>query len=100
MNDAANDLFKIAEMAREHGTPYVVKTIIDGSQEEHLVKRRKAVLFVGGLLGHRMGADALVQKGNVVIGHCHNCQMQVKLGLDRGIEGRFVEFECPAGRRS
>lgn len=92
-----NDLFQITAAAKEHGNPFVAKTIIEGCQDDALVLRRKAALFVGGLLGHRLAAKDLKERPDGrVIGQCANCQMVVKVGKDRGVEGRFVELECPA----
>lgn len=92
-----NDLFQVAQAAKDHGTPYVAKEVISGCQNERMMFRRKAALFIGNLLGHRLTAKSLTERPDGrVIGQCENCQMVVKLGKDRGVEGRMVELECPA----
>lgn len=96
-----NDLFQVAQATKDHGKPYVAKSIIEGCQDETLVYRRKAALFVAGLLGHRVSAKTMVEQPARVTVQCANCQMVGKIGRESGIEGRLIERECPAsGPRS
>lgn len=96
-----NDMFQVAQATKDHGLPFVAKSIIGGCQEETLVYRRKAALFVANLLGHNVSAKTMVEQPAKVITQCANCQMVAKIGRESGVEGRLIERECPAsGPRS
>jgi hypothetical protein len=96
--DIGDALLQLGDIAKAKGPAYLAKTIVDGCQNDPLPNRRKAVLFLSGLLGHNAGHE-FMDLGSQLMLQCRNCQMTAQVGKTRGVQGRLVEFECPASKR-
>ena len=61
--------------------------------------RRRGVMYVATVLGHRMGPEALRDQPWGTVGQCPNCGQIAKAPRDGdSIEGRATTTVCPAGR--
>ncbi len=61
--------------------------------------RRRGVMFVATILGHRMGADQLREQSWGTVGQCANCGCIGKASrVGDSIEGRATSTVCPASR--
>lgn len=61
--------------------------------------RRRAVMFVSTMLGHRMGVEQLREQPWGVVGQCANCGQIAKAPREGDtVEGRATTTFCPAVR--
>lgn len=61
--------------------------------------RRRGVMFIATLLGHRMGPEQLREQPWGTVGQCENCgQIGKAARVGDAIEGRAVSTLCPANR--
>lgn len=62
--------------------------------------RRRGILFVATLLGHKMGPEQLTDQPWGTVGQCANCGQIGKTPREGAvIEGRAISTLCPAGAR-
>jgi len=62
--------------------------------------RRRGVMFIATLLGHRIGREQLRDQEWGVVGQCERCGQVAKAKLDGdSIEGRATNTVCPARGR-
>lgn len=68
-----------------------------------LEQRRRIALFIGGMRGHAISASAWAEQPYGLVQQCRRCEMVLKVPREQagpeGIEGRAVEFDCPARTR-
>ena len=63
--------------------------------------RRRGVMYVATVLGHRMGLQELRDQPWGTVGQCANCGQIAKAPRHAaGIEGRAATTICPSGRDS
>ncbi len=61
--------------------------------------RRRGVMYVATVLGHKMGPEQLREQPWGTVGECANCGQIAKAQRDGDrIEGRAIETICPANR--
>jgi hypothetical protein len=61
--------------------------------------RRRGVMYVATLLGHKMGPNQLREQSWGTVGQCANCDQVAKTAREVDvIEGRATCTICPAGR--
>lgn len=62
--------------------------------------RRRGVMFVATLLGHKMGLEQLNDQAWGTVGQCANCGQIAKAPREGdSIEGRAVQHLCPARKK-
>ncbi len=74
------------------------KLAIEELQGSDYRTRRRGVMFVATLLGHKMGVEELSEEPWGTVGQCANCGQIGKAPREgTTIEGRAVTTLCPAG---
>lgn len=76
-----------------------VRVVLEELRGSDYKARRRGVIFVGTLLGHRMGVAQLRDQPWGTVGQCENCGQIAKAERSGdAIEGRATSTICPAGR--
>lgn len=100
---AVRSMESLLHFAQEHGNDETARLLVASVAGQELGMRRKSAIFLAGMRGHSGICSSLHEQPYGVIGQCRNCGMLVKVprepGTDDGIQGRAVEFDCPAAGR-
>ena len=84
---------------REANVLSIVKQALDQLRGESYQVRRRGVIFIATLLGHKLGPGHLRDQPWGVVGQCENCGQVSKTAITGDvIEGRATNTICPANR--
>jgi len=66
----------------------------------NLQTRRRGIMFIATLLGHKMGVEQLSDQSWGTVGQCDRCSQIGKTAKDgKTIEGRAITSVCPSRPR-
>ncbi len=90
---------KLTPAQREANLIATVRIALQELRGSDYRTRRRGVMFVATILGHRMGPEQLLEQAWGTVGECANCgQVGKAPKVGDSIEGRATSTFCPASR--
>jgi putative FmdB family regulatory protein len=97
---AIDAMEQIVRTANALGNDHTCRLLVESVEGQPFRLRRKTAIFIAGLRDHSGICSGGHEQPYGWVSQCRNCGMVVKVPRDPGgddpIQGRAVEFDCPA----